>query len=49
MEKQFAIDIGTNSIRLLYAQIEGDKLRTVEKNCEHSAHRGRRECQRDAL
>lgn len=31
MEKQFAIDIGTNSIRLLYAQVEGDKLRTVEK------------------
>lgn len=31
MQKEFAIDIGTNSIRLLYAQIEQGKLRTVKK------------------
>ena len=31
MQNEFAIDIGTNSIRLLYAQIEQGKLRTVKK------------------
>ena len=31
MQKEFAIDIGTNSIRLLYAVWEDGKLKTVQK------------------
>lgn len=31
MQKEFAIDIGTNSIRLLYAKMEQGKLHTVKK------------------
>ena len=31
MQKEFAIDIGTNSIRLLYAVWENGKLKTVQK------------------
>ncbi len=39
MNKAFAIDIGTNSIRLLYATIEQGRLQTVEK-CVNTVRTG---------